>query len=203
MPLPTFQNIELPKDYKADFQLLFFPQIKSNQKDHRLQLRQSLVQSLQPMGLDSTEEKALLNLNHLPSSTKFSISLSHSPGGSVVFTSTKSSSIGVDLEVEKRISKPVLKRISVDDEFKNCPKDFDLFTSKEACWKAANKIIDVPTLSHIETFQWQTQNDPWWHFSAKANGQLINGTGFTCRLNEFFLSFFVMDSTFVMKHRQR
>lgn len=197
------QSIELPENLASNFNLWFLPEIHSNLKNHRPLLRTEALKLLTPFGLDSGEKKNLKNLDSPPTLYGRSLSLSHSPEGSVIFYSKKNVNIGVDIEIKKRISEPVLQRISFEDELKNKPANFDLFTSKEACWKALNKEYDLPTLSHIETHSWESLDVSWWHFSAKSSGQQFDGLGFSRSFQQFFLSFFILDSTFVRKHRQR
>ncbi len=199
----NIQSIELPEALASQYKLWFLPEIHSNLSDHRSLLRKQTVTLTRPMGISAEDEKSLLNLNAHPSITNGAVSLSHSPEGSVVFYSKSSKYIGVDIEIKKRISEGVLKRVSSKEEFANHPSSFDLFTSKEACWKALNKKYDIPTLSHIETFDWDAQNVSWWNFSAKSSGQNFAGIGYSRSFQQFFLSFFILDSTFVRKHRQR
>ncbi len=197
------ESIELPEALGSKYKLWFLPEIHSNLTDHRSLLRKQAVTLLRPFGISKKDETNLLNLDSPPLITKGAVSLSHSPEGSVVFYSESSKNIGVDIEIKTRISESVLKRVSSKEEFSNHPPSFDLFTSKEACWKALNDKYDLPTLSHIETFNWDTQNVSWWNFSAKSSGQNFAGIGYSRSFQQFFLSFFILDSTFVRKHRQR
>ncbi len=204
MPTPSFEKINLPDEINEHFYLYFFPDITSQHQDYRLLLRKTLSSILEKNGTSLIDTDKIQDLTNRPEIKPGSISLSHSPEGSVIFYTHKPSVVlGVDLEISERISSSVVKRVSTDFELQSAPNKFDLFTSKEACWKASNQVFSVPTISHIETYDWQLGSVPYWTYSSRLNEQNINGTGYTRNFKQFFLSFFILDLTFVEKHRQR
>ena len=189
-------KITVPDTIHSQIEIYLLRELTSQQKDHRIQLRQRLADFLSK-NIAENHKQDLLDLNQLPKVPGYSISLSHCPVGSG-FTIYKGDqySLGFDMEQRSRIRQPVIERISGSEERRNCPDPSLLFCAKEASWKAVNRF-GIQTIAEIETHSWKPVDSNWTEFQIGTPGKLIDGFGAVHLYSDTYLSFFITSSTFV------
>lgn len=189
--MPLSGLFSLPDWLNSDVRVVLYPEIQSTHKNHRNLLRQRAKKDLVNCGIPLDGLYGFEDLSTLPKLKQGSISLSHSPLGSAMIHSSSHRSVGIDVEVKNRIHPKLLARVSLESELNSAPQGFDLFTAKEAAWKALNSFENLPTLSHIETCKWSQFAPEQFQYYVKKPVEGLPGWGIGIELTEVYLSFFM------------
>lgn len=149
----------------------------SQNKNHRLLIRQHLVKT-QAHCINSAEEKEnILNLDLLPQLKSVYISISHNSefGGYVVSPQP----IGFDLELLTRIKKNIVERVCTNEDILKCPRYEYLWGAKEACFKLISQNPDIfapiSALSEINDLVWSKVDDDLYQFFTTYKSRKIQG----------------------------
>jgi len=122
--------------------------------DFRSLIRQNILKTL-----NASED--VLDLTHRPHVPGWSLSISHCPtaGGWVGVPSPNK--IGLDLELESRLSLDTIRRVSTSDEIQAAPKPHWLWSAKEALYKARGggrpiSSFKVDSWEGVADIEWQS-----------------------------------------------
>ena len=183
--------VPLPKKIASKtFTVHFLNTINSHKETHRMDLRENIAQTILQRD-PQANTKNLFNLEELPSTPGYSISLSHCPNGSAYILADNNDLVGLDIESIARVTQPIIQRISSPLEITNTPKPEYLFSAKEATWKALNKKLSLQTISQLTTKNWQQIETHWYQFETRQDDELLDGIGYCHQINNLILSFFV------------
>lgn len=146
-----------------------FPQLRgefselltSQNKEHRLHIRQSLQRQLAPL------DAGLLELARRPRLPGWSISISHCPsvGGWVALPG--SNRVGLDIEELSRIQLPIVRRISEKSEIQCAPRPEFIWCAKEAFYKGLDS--DQPqVISELGIGDWTQESDSSYSYIGRG-----------------------------------
>lgn len=85
--------------------------------------------------------------------------------------------LGIDLEIQKRVSEKIIMRLSSEMERQDCPDPRLIFSAKEAGWKALNSRSHLPSLSHLQTQDWQPLDHNTYSFKLSQGDQVFDVQG--------------------------
>lgn len=191
-----FQNLPLPNSVESPVQIFVSDQLTADQSDHRVQLRQSLLEELKSLPAIIASESSVLSLNHPPQLTGVGLGVSHSKSFSAFAIHTGGKQIGVDVEQMQRVTRAIVNRVSSQTEQALTIEPSFIFCGKEAAFKALSQAHSVQTISQIETLHWQKECSEWYRYSIQIDSKPVKGRGFCRVLSDSCLSFFISDSTF-------
>ena len=145
----------------------------------------------------------MTDLDILPETADHSISISHGHQYSGFAWTKKPRRIGIDIESSSRIKPPLIERISSKEERERLLTPSYIWSAKEAAWKACQEIYSIEVLSQIETHSWKQLKPQALQFKVQFNGKKIDGIGICVLDEDTFLAFYILDSTFSGKNRQK
>jgi phosphopantetheinyl transferase (holo-ACP synthase) len=154
----------------------------SNHMELRNQLRNGVYSFLHKEGAELDKIKHVLDLDLVPKTKDFGISISHCKNQGVFVVSPKYLNIGVDIEESHRIQKDPLLRVSSEKEIQEAPDLAHLWTAKESAFKSFLKVSGPKVLSEINIYDWEnlTSNIFLFKFNLKDSNQIdLKGTGFS------------------------
>ena len=189
--MPTLLQLPQQKIIQSfSVEVLIDRSITSQIKDHRRLLRKSLMEELKLRG-QTGPTQAILDLESLPVSKGYSISLSHSPGGSAIALARGQAGLGIDIEVKSRLDLKIINRLATQKEIDQSLDPRHLFSAKEAAWKALFSNLPSVTVSQIEISQWSQVGSDWFGFNVLTNGKKVSGEGFLWEDSSIYLALFI------------
>ncbi|MFS4459108.1 4'-phosphopantetheinyl transferase superfamily protein [Bdellovibrio sp. HCB2-146] len=123
------------------------------------------------------------------------LSISHTQGMGLV--AINSSSVGVDIEVSRRVTPATVARISREEEVKAAPSPAALWCAKEAAFKALRDFTQPPVVSKITIGDWQkidSQLETFKIFNFAELSAPQNGLGLLASFSPYTYAFFVFPS---------
>lgn len=185
--------------YLKDIQFYRSKELTSKTLDFRLQIRNKIYNKL----FLSNFPDWMTDLDILPETDEYSISISHCPSYSGFACIKKPLSIGIDIESAERMKAPLIERISSAEERAKLLTPSYIWSAKEAAWKACQKTHSIEVMSQIETCEWRQVKPHTLQFKVQFNGKKLDGIGLCVLEEDTFLAFYVLDSTFIGKNRQK
>ncbi|MGE4130168.1 MAG: hypothetical protein AB7F86_00940 [Bdellovibrionales bacterium] len=136
-------------------------QFGSRTEGYRQRVRDSISSSL--TGLESDDLANLVQLEKVPVVRGWSLSITHCPsvGGWVAVPGSQP--IGLDIEIQNRLTSNIVNRIASVKELANCPLSIYLFPAKEAVFKSLYGPRQPQIITQIEVNAWRSCPDGWGH----------------------------------------
>lgn len=182
----TFELSKIQELLGTPLDLEINPAWASDVADHRLALRTAVQNKFQ------SDDSVFLSFEKpLTCFQNQFISISHSLEAGVFITSP--APVGVDLEKTERIKPAVVRRVSSEEEVHLAPSSADLWTAKEAIFKALAHFSQPPVMSQIEINSWEKLAENVSKFSLKnpKNFHAPAGKGLTIKSHSSTLAVFV------------
>lgn len=166
-------NASLSKYFGANIDLKMSESWSALKPNYRSLIRADLAQRLsETKNLPIDLLREVMVPGALPQFADLSYSVSHcSSLGGYCFVD-KPFVLGFDLEVESRVSKKILERVSEPDEICSAPSMISLWCAKEAAFKAQNRASQ--TLSQITITDWAEGSQFGYSFRVNSEN---NSTG--------------------------
>jgi hypothetical protein len=83
--------------------------------------------------------------------------------------SSRPAALGLDLEVEERVTPALVQRICKPEELRAAPNPAAIWVVKEAGFKAFSSLQpQLKTMSQVETSQWIPLKSDWWVCKAST-----------------------------------
>jgi hypothetical protein len=119
--------------------------------DYRRLIRQGLRHKLHKLGFDHPEME---DLNSLPHTDNWEISISHSREGGGFVLAPRGVSVGLDIERVARVHTHLVARISSREELVEAPSTSSLWVAKEAGFKMLRGARQPRDLDEVEVGHW-------------------------------------------------
>lgn len=173
------------------------PQWASQKENYKAVIREALKVQIADLNLNP---RGLKLDSQPPQHPEVSISFSHNPKLGGFILTDKSMSIGLDVEIQERITAKVLARTCEQFEIEQAPKPECLWVAKESTFKALVNDNQPPTITQIRISDWLKVNENTYLFKASRlisnqKTQKIKGSGFIIDFSPYLLSFFVLPAS--------
>lgn len=119
--------------------------------ENRMKLRSSLQKHLILRGCSEASVISITDLNSTPLHDSYSISISHCPEMGGFATAPLPIHVGFDVEVNARVTREAISRISSEEELKMNLSSAELWAAKESSYKAF-RVFQPKVLSEVEIY---------------------------------------------------
>lgn len=170
---------------------LYLLKDQASRQERRSKLREAIKTTLVSKGFEP--DKNLLDLTEPPSSKDCAISISHTDLFSGFVLDPSASGLGLDIELEERISTKIVQRISNSEEIQMAPDAKFLFPCKEAAWKGHSSLQkEFPTISQIRIATWKKLEENTWTFltHTHSNDRALPGQGILWKADKILFTLF-------------